>query len=200
MRIFAITLVLVLMMGGSASATSLFDEDGCNLFTSDIATEIGDLVTVLVTESVSASNRATTETEKGLTTDGQLSVEGFLQWVADLPPTITPIEDLTFTPTEEFSGEGRVQTSGTFTARITAVVTDMLPNGNLVVEGVRTITIAEDTAVLTIRGIVDPNDITLDNTVASSQVADLEIQYEGEGIIAERQHDGILSRIFNFFF
>jgi len=200
MRIFAITLVLVLMMGGSASATSLFDEDGCNLFTADLATEIGDLVTVLVTESVSASNRATTETEKGLTTDGQLSVEGFLQWVADLPPTITPIEDLTFTPTEEFSGEGRVQTSGTFTARITAVVTDMLPNGNLVVEGVRTITIAEDTAVLTIRGIVDPNDITLDNTVASSQVADLEIQYEGEGIIAERQHDGILSRIFNFFF
>jgi len=183
-----------------AASTSLFDEDGCDLFTMNTASEIGDLVTIVIAEATQASSRATTETDKSLNTDGELTVQGFLQWVADLPETISPIEDITFTPSEKFAGEGRVTTSGAFTTRITATVVDILPNGNLVIEGVRDITIAKDTANLTIRGVIQPRDISSDNTVFSTQIADLEVLYEGCGIIADRQHDGILSRIFNFFF
>ena len=114
--------------------------------------------------------------------------------------TVQPIEDITFTPSEDFEGEGRVQTQGTFSTRITATVIEILPNGNLVLEGTRDIAIAEATAMLTIRGVCDPNDISFENTIMSSHLADMEILYEGEGIVADRQHDGILSRIFNFFF
>ncbi len=198
--ILSILLLTGLLIAIPAGATSLFDEDGCDLFTADRAAELGDLVTIIISESVSASNRATTETDKKLNTDGQLSVSGFLQWVAGLPDTIAPVEDITFTPSESFEGEGRVSTSGTFTTRLTATVVDILPNGNMIVEGVREITIAEDTAELTIRGVIDPSDITGDNTITSNLMAEMEILYEGEGIIADRQHDGILSRIFNFFF
>lgn len=204
MRRFLFPLLLLLIGGlflsAPAPATSLFDEDGCDLFTCDKASKIGDLVTIVIMESTQASSRATTETEKQLDTDGEVSVTGFLQWIADLPPVIAPIEDLEFTPSEEFSGEGRVTTTGAFTSQITATVIEVLPNGNLLIEGIRDISIAEDTATLTIRGVIDPDDVTLDNTVLSNEIAELEIIYEAEGIIADRQHDGILSRIFNFFF
>ncbi len=198
--ILPIFLISMILPGTPAWGTSLFDEEGCELFTCHKASNIGDLVTIIISESTQATNRATTETDKSLNTDGELTVTGFLQWVAGLPEKISPIEDLTFTPSESFSGEGRVQTQGVFTARITATVIDALPNGNLVLEGTRDIKIAEDTASLTIRGVCNARDITLDNTILSSKISDMEILYEGEGIIAERQRDGILSRIFNFFF
>jgi flagellar L-ring protein FlgH len=203
MRIITLTVLLSLislMFSAPTSGDSLFDEEGCDLFTIDNASELGDLVTIVIQESTQATNRATTETDKQLNTDGELTVEGFLQWVADFPPVISPIEDLTLTPSETFSGEGSVSTSGAFKTLVTATVVEELPNGNLVIEGVRDIQISEDTATLTIRGVIDPDDVTIDNTILSSQIADMEIDYEGTGIIAERQHDGILSRIFNFFF
>ncbi|MCX6645460.1 MAG: flagellar basal body L-ring protein FlgH [bacterium] len=195
-----IILIAGLMVVAPARATSLFDEEGCDLFTADTASEIGDLVTIVISETTSASNRASTETSKSLNTDGELSVDGFLQWIAGFPETIAPIEDLTFTPSEEFGGDGRVTTQGTFTTRFTATVVDILPNGNLVIEGTRTIDISEDTADLVLKGVIQQSDLTIDNTVQSNQIAELEITYDGEGIIADRQHDGILSRIFNFFF
>ncbi len=202
MRYLFIHLIIItsLLIPAPAIGTSLFDADGCDLITCDIAHDIGDLVTILISESTSASNQASTETDKKLSTDGELTVTGFLQWIADLPPTISPIEDITFTPKEQFEGEGKVSTSGKFITRITATIVDILPNGNLVIEGSREISIAEDTAELTIRGVIQPRDLSIDNTIVSSQMAEMEILYEGEGIIADRQQDGILSRIFNFFF
>lgn len=198
-------LILFLLLFGilfpiPVQADSLFDVDGCDLFTAIIANEIGDLVTIIISESTKASNRASTETEKSLNTDGKISVKGFLQWVTNLPETISPIEDINFTPSEEFQGEGRVSTQGTFSTRLTATVVDILPNGNLVIEGTREISIAEDSATLGLKGVIQPTDLTADNTILSSQMAEMEIIYESEGIIADRQHDGILSRIFNFFF
>jgi len=196
-----ISLIFIfLALSGPSGATSLFDEEGCDLISVDRASKIGDIVTIVILESTSATNKASTETAKKLNTDGELTVEGFLQWIADLPPTISPIEDLTFTPSEDFSGEGKVSTSGAFQTRITAMIKEILPNGNLLIEGQRSITIAKDSAELTIIGVIDPDDIANDNTILSSKIAELEILYEGEGIIADRQHDGILSRIFNFFF
>jgi flagellar L-ring protein precursor FlgH len=202
MRTFILTITLFagLALTVPAYATSLFDEQGCDLFTTNRASQLGDLVTIVISESTSAGNRAATETSKKLNTDGQLSVSGFLEWIAGLPDVIQPIKDLTFTPSEEFSGEGRVSTTGSFTTLVTATVVDKLPNGNLVIEGTREITLAKDTATLVIRGVVRPEDITIDNTIQSNQVAEMNISYTGDGIIAERQHDGILSRIFNFFF
>jgi flagellar L-ring protein FlgH len=200
-HILLITILIAgLLIAPPSSATSLFDEDGCDLFTADTATEIGDLVTIIISETTSASNRASTETQKSLNTDGELSVTGFLQWIAGFPETIAPVEDLTFTPSEDFGGEGRVTTQGTFTTRFTATVIDILPNGNLLIEGTRTIDIAEDTANLVLRGVIQTSDLTVDNTIQSNLVAELEITYNNEGIIGDRQHDGILSRIFNFFF
>jgi flagellar L-ring protein precursor FlgH len=117
-----------------------------------------------------------------------------------MPDVIAPIEDLTFTPSEDFQGDGKVTARGQFSTRITAVVTDILPNGNLLIEAARDITIAEDTATLGVRGVIQPQDISADNTVMSYQISEMELIYEGEGIINDRQHDGILSKIFNFFF
>jgi flagellar L-ring protein FlgH len=199
------TFLTVAMIAGLALAfpvyaTSLFDPNGCDLFTADRASEIGDIVTIIITESTSATDSASTQTQKKLNTDGQISVSGFLEWIAGFPDVIQPIKDLTFTPTETFNGQGTVNANGTFTTRVSGTVSDILPNGNLVVEVNRDIKVEESTGTLGVRGVIRPQDITRDNTILSTQIADMEIIYQGEGIIAERQHDGILSRIFNFFF
>jgi flagellar L-ring protein precursor FlgH len=198
--LLVLTVLIGFMVGSPIWATSLFTEDGCDLFTADRANEIGDLVTIVVSETTSATDRAATQTSKKLNTDGQISVSGFLEWIAGLPDVIQPIKDLTFTPTESFAGAGTVTASGTFTTRVTGTVVDILPNGNLVVEVSRDIKVAESTGTLGLRGVIRPQDITVDNTIASTLMADMEIIYQGEGIIADRQRDGILSRIFNFFF
>jgi flagellar L-ring protein FlgH len=201
MRLFILTVLMFAgMMVTPLMATSLFTEDGCDLFTVERATKIGDLVTIVIAESTSASNKSTTSTKKSLNTDGELSVSGFLEWIAGFPDVIQPVKDLTFTPKEDFAGQGTVNSNGAFSTRITATVVDKLPNGNFVIEGVRHITIAKDTADLTIRGVIRPQDITVDNTIPSTLVADMDILYQGKGIIADRQHDGVLSKIFNFFF
>jgi flagellar L-ring protein FlgH len=199
-----VILVIILMVGmaipTSTGATSLFDKDGCNLFGADKAARIGDIVTIVISESTSANNKATTQTQKKLNTDGEISVQGFLEWIAGFPDTIQPIKNLNFTPNETFNGQGSVQSNGTFSTKIAATVTEVLPNGNLVIEGVRHITIGKDNQDLTIRGVVRPIDISVDNTIPSNMIADMDILYMGKGIIAERQHDGILSKVFNFFF
>ena len=70
----------------------------------------------------------------------------------------------------------------------------MLPNGNLVVEGRRRVQVNYETQIMIIRGIVRPRDVDADNTVLSTQIADAEIIYAGEGVISEKQKPGWLSR------
>ena len=76
----------------------------------------------------------------------------------------------------------------------------MLPNGNLVVEGKRRVGMNAETQEITLSGVVRPSDISPANTIASPLVADAQIKYGGRGPVGDKQHDGLISRIFKVLF
>ncbi len=84
------------------------------------------------------------------------------------------------------------------TATLSARVTRVLDNGNLVIEGRRLVKVNDETQILVVSGVVRPYDVAPDNTVLSSRLADGEVRLEGRGVVSDRQRPGLLQRIFDF--
>ncbi len=97
----------------------------------------------------------------------------------------------------QFSGNSQLQTGRVFTDQLTVCVTDVLPNGNLVVEGYRSRIINSELRELRITGVVRPIDISLQNVVQSPAVANFRISYVGRGPESSFINQGWFSRIFN---
>jgi flagellar L-ring protein precursor FlgH len=192
--------IFILAVGTSGSAESLFDPAGVNLFTDLKAQTIGDIVFIVVNERTTTSSEAATDGSKEIGLSGGLKVTGFFEDLLGLPAVIEPLEALDIDPSEDFKASGKTSAKGSFTTTITATVTDILPNGNFVIEGKRGITINDDTEEMILRGTIRPVDISASNTVSSQQMADIEISYTGRGAIAERQKAGLFTELFNFLF
>jgi flagellar L-ring protein precursor FlgH len=77
------------------------------------------------------------------------------------------------------------------------LVTDVLPNGNLVIEGVRVVTFSGETQYVSLHGLVRPDDITSANTVASSNIADVRIEFVSEGSLTDAQKKGWLTKLYD---
>jgi flagellar L-ring protein precursor FlgH len=192
--------MLLMILGTSASGESLYDPSGANLFADLKAQTIGDILFILVEENTTSTSEAKTDGSKGINMQGGAKVTGFFETLLGLPEVIEPLESLNVNPQEEFKASGATSTKGTFKSRITATVIDILPNGNMVIEGKRTIKINDDTESMVIIGTIRPWDIGADNTIRSQMIADVEISYTGRGQIAERQKAGLLTKLFNFIF
>jgi flagellar L-ring protein precursor FlgH len=83
---------------------------------------------------------------------------------------------------------------------MTAEVVEVRPNGDLLVVGKRTIQINAETETLKISGVVRPGDISADNTIVSTQIAQANIYLDGKGTVSNPQKPGLLSNMFNFLF
>lgn len=171
------------------------------LFEDIKARRIGDTITIVLQERTQASKDAKTETSK----DNSVSVDN---------PTLLGSElkfDTPFLPHSEgrssnlgtslssnqaFKGEGTSSQGNSLTGNITVTISDVLPNGNLVVRGEKWLTLNQGDEYIQISGIVRPYDIKADNTVLSSQVADARITYSGKGFVADSNSMGWLSRFF----
>jgi len=135
----------------------------------------GDLVTIVINENQDVRNAETTalSTQKAL--DYQLSA-------FDLKPNMFSTLPTVQSGTEDtFQGSANYEKTGTFSARMTAVVVDTLPNGNLIVSGRREIRVDQEVKVIEFSGIVRRFDIASDNSVQSELVADARVQYSGSG-------------------
>lgn len=188
---------------GSANATSLFDQRGASLFTDHRARTLGDIVTILVIESTSAQNQGSSSFSKSIDMKGGVRIEGFLDYLFPPPKFFEPIEplkELDINPEEKFGGSGRTDSSNTFRTQITATIVEILPNGNFVIEGVRNIKVNEDKQKVVLRGVIRQQDITPSNTILSTQIADADIFYTGDGPVARRNKPGLLTQIFNWVF
>ncbi len=97
----------------------------------------------------------------------------------------------------EFDGAGESSQSNSLTGSVTVSVVEVLANGNLVVQGEKWININQGEEYIRLRGIVRPSDISTDNTIASTRVANAQIQYSGDGVLNETNSMGWLARFFN---
>jgi len=160
--------------------------DFVSLYADHRAQRVGDVITIIIEESSKASKTAATQTSKKSETNGSLSdLFGLGRGRLPLKMGVDAGSD--------YSGSGSTSRSGTMDAKITATVKEILPNGNLVLEGKRNITVNDDIQTISIKGIVRPQDVRSDNTVLSIYLADAEIKYEGQGPIAQKP--GIVTKI-----
>ncbi len=144
------------------------------------ARSVGDLVTIVVSESSEVDNSEDKSMSKSsgnsVTSDFQASSDGGLA-----TQSATAALDLSNTAGRNFSGKASYKDSRGFNDQITVSVVDVLPNGNLLLAGRRTLTIAGEQRNLVISGMVRAIDLGPDNKVNSRYVADLRTVYEGDG-------------------
>jgi flagellar L-ring protein FlgH len=166
-----------------------------NLFTNPKARRIGDILTVRIVESSSATNKASTQT--GRSSSVSAGVDGFFglenKYSAN-SPFFNPFGKVGGGVESDFDGSGTTKRSGDLTATITARVIEILPNGNLIVMGSREVMVNREKQQITLSGIVRPRDISAENVVLSNYIADAKISYSGSGVINDRQRPGWLAR------
>ena len=180
---------------------SLWRDDGpfSDLFKDHKARTVGDIVTISIVESSSASNRATTQTGRKSSVSG--GIEKFFNMEKHFPvshPFFNPFSSVKGGLESSFDGSGTTTRTGKLTAYITARVTEVLPNGNLKIVGSREVTVNNEKQLITLSGIIRPKDISADNIILSTYISDARIAYRGSGIIDDRQRPGWLARIFDW--
>jgi len=100
----------------------------------------------------------------------------------------------------KYEGTGSTTRGGSLTAKLTVTISEITPEGLLLVEGKQTIKVNNENQVLTVKGKIRPEDVSQSNTVYSTYVADAVIEYQGKGTLGDTQRPGILTRIFNWIF
>jgi len=166
------------------------------LFADPKARSVGDIVTINIIENASASGNASTKTGKKSSLSADISsFLGLEKSVASRNSKLDPANLLSASASNNFDGSGESSRSGKVTATISARVTRVLANGDMAVQGTRQVVINNEQQIITIQGIIRPEDIAPDNTVASTSIADARIAYTGKGVMSDKQHPGWLSRI-----
>lgn len=188
-------LILTVMLLQNPDPASLFSANAPNLFLyRDIkARNVGDILTIQVVENASATNTATTATQK----KGDVSLNA---------PAVLGIEKgssaLNFSNILQgagglnFNGTGSTSRSGQLQAEISARVIQVLPNGDLRIEGTKEVTINGEKQTLTIGGLVRSHDVTPGNIVSSTSIANMDVKYDGKGVVADANKQGWLYKFF----
>lgn len=171
------------------TANSLWRPGSRAFFKDQRATNVGDIITVLVSirdeaqlENSSTRNRNNSE---NLGLPQMLGLESSLTRI--LPGTINPANLVTASSTGGSTGKGQIQRNEQVTLRVAAVVTQVLPNGNLVLNGKQEVRVNNELRELSINGVVRTQDIGSDNTVRHDRMAEARIAYGGRGIISDIQ-------------
>ena len=191
--------VLVIGTGlGSAASLWVDNTSTSSLYGDKRARAVGDIITIVVSESSTIARTGTATNSKTATTEATKPVGDFgplLNWAKNFLPSYT--EGGT---TDSFKSSGTLNNSNTVKARITVQVTEVRPNGNLVVSGSQMIKQNNEEQKITVTGVIRPDDILSDNSILSSNVADAKIDVYGKGQVANKQRQGILTQIWNFLF
>lgn len=153
----------------------------------------GDTLTVVILEQASASKEATTGTSRSAAMSAgipnllglETNMTGIRNWM-DLSKMVSAGTD------SKYDGSGSTTRKENLAATITARVMDVLPNGNLLIEGRRNVKVNHEDQIIVLEGTVRPRDITADNLVNSTFIADARISYSGKGVISDRQRPGWL--------
>ena len=188
---FLLICTLIMVPALYAKANSLWVDSGpaANLFYDHRAHNIGDVITIIISESSSAKRAGSASNTK----DASASLESGTG-------LFTFISALSGSSSDSFAADGSLSNTNKVTGRITVKVMEVQPNGQLVVKGTQTIRQNTDVQTITITGIIRSDDVTANNTVLSSNVADAQLKIEGKGPLTGKQRQGILTQAFNFLF
>lgn len=157
----------------------------------------GDIITVVIVENASASKEATTDTDRNASISAAiphlLGLEKGLQTITRDPNSLVKASTAS-----SFEGSGATTRKESLIATMSAKIVEVLPNGNFLIEGRRNVKVNNEDQILILEGTVRPRDLTFDNRVSSSLIADARITYTGKGVVSDRQRPGWLLNILDY--
>jgi flagellar L-ring protein precursor FlgH len=162
------------------------------------ARRVNDLVTINVIETLSAVGSADSSLDKD--SSASAAVASLFGVESKLPKVIDPSSLAALSAKTAFKGSGSTARSGSLTAVLTARVAEVLPNGDLAVEGVRELDINGDRQIIVLTGVVRTADIGPGNVVPSTAIGQMRIRYFGRGLMKDNLNPGIIVRILNKIF
>lgn len=147
------------------------------------ASRVNDLVTIVVNETFSAVASGDVKTQRQSTAASSIKALG------GLTKAKGPWTNLANTSTQtQLQGTGETSRGATLTANLSARVTNVLPNGYLVIEGTKRVQVSSENQVVTVRGVIRPVDLIPPNTIPSNLIAQMEVQVNGKGVINDSIH------------
>jgi flagellar L-ring protein precursor FlgH len=191
---------------------SLWSANAGSIFTDVKAYHPGDIVLVSVDQTNTASKSAETDTSRDSSFTASINhflgledkINGVTGYTKDSgvkksSASWSPVNLVDASTKNAFTGKGSTDRSDSLAATVSAVVTEVLPNGNLVIYGHQAVTVNQECSMLTVQGIVRPADIAADNTVESDRLANADIQFTGSGVMSDKQHPGWATRVLDWF-
>lgn len=178
----------------SVSMGSIYQAQASSFIFEDLkAKRIGDILTIVLSEKTNATKKASTSTKKENDIDlGTPTVFG-----RGVTLNGTNVLSASVDTNKEFTGEGDSEQSNALNGTISVTVAEVYPNGNLFVKGQKRILLNQGDEYIQISGIVRPMDISVNNSIPSTLLADARIVYSGEGAVSDANKMGWLARFFN---
>ncbi len=185
----AVFLMAPMLTGSTVEAKSLWRDNGWGLYADRRAHDVGDILTIIINESTTQTATKSRSNSKS----GSVSLNagtGIFHFLAAA----------TAGGSDAFTADGSATDTSQYLGQVTVTVVEVLPNGNFIIEGNQSIWQNRDEHKITLRGVIRPEDITTNNTILSSRVADATLKFDGKGPLNAKQRQGILTQIFNILF
>ena len=163
-----------------------------SMYADRLARKVGDVITIEIVENASAQSSARTSTKS----ENKAQLDGGGTGALDF----IPLFKLDGKQKNEQKGDGTTSRQGALRTTLSAKIIEVFPNGNLKIEGKKTININGEKQLTVLTGIVRPEDVTPENTVPSYLIADAKISFYGKGMLQDAQEPGVFARIFNWIF
>lgn len=179
----------------TAQTGLLWGEDTTIVTEDNRSRRLGDIVVVTISESADASEEATTQTSSESSMEAGIeNFFGLVEAFAAKHPRVNKNQLIKALAKSSYKGDGETTRTGNLTATITCQVKKVMPNGDLFIEGGKTIQVNREETHLYLSGVVRPFDIDMDNTVNSNRVLDARIDFSGRGVVSDKQGPGLFHR------
>ena len=183
-------------MDSARTPGSLWSEGAHNLFEEARARRVGDILTVLIDERADATRDMTTGAQRNSASSvGIGAFWSVMQSLAAKFPGADPNILIAGASSAQFASQGATAGSGELTATLPVRIKEVLPNGDFFLEGSKMLLLNNEESTLYISAVTRPIDVDTDNSVSSSKLADVELEYTGRGVLSDNDHQGWLSRI-----
>ncbi|SCM83559.1 Flagellar L-ring protein [uncultured Sporomusa sp.] len=187
--LLVLTFAIASVPGVQAQSLWVDNSPAATMFYDRRAHAVGDILTIIISETSSASRSGNAANSKSASTSLDAGVGLF-----------TFIEPVSGKSSDSFKAQGSISNTNKVTGRLTVTVTEIKPNGQMVVSGTQTIKQNSDEQKITITGMIRPEDVAADNTILSNKIADAQLKIEGKGPLTRKQRQGILTQVFDFLF
>lgn len=191
---------------GGALADSLFNPDAVDSRDSGLYARIapeldkGDIIKVRIREQTTADLNTTARTKDESSEQASFNRNGLLGRLLNPVFGVLGTGSANYSNDGEFKGDGKTTRNSRLSGTVTALVADKLDNGNLIIEGRKRVRVNGEDQTMVVRGLISPYDLDSDYTIDSDLVADVEIEYIGEGQLSKKTKPNWLSRVVDLIF